>query len=1023
MFWFVLLANVAADDVGPPATVLEHELELTLEENRERQSQTWTIRIEDPEACAAGIIAPQGLDGATDKGALVIENVLAFPIDVAEGDVFSLTSTVTTVGGPFSGELLTAPNLPVVEATLKVVSKVETSLWADDKATVDCQEEKSRRFTTFAWHNLAETSQAQAAWTTFASWDEATADTNARVRAKLAQRADLGQQLGASLRGMSPADLLQRVRTDIDLVESQPVSWREARHAREVIRSRSGNATELALVVLSVLKSAKINASAANYRPSGAGGTVPVSIPAPALLTHPLLVVRDEGHTWWIDPAAPPADLEQTPSSMANATVWVPGTPPVELHNASVVHGTVAINTDARVEYDGSFGWTSEIVSEGTATETIRTLLAPLQRNRREEAIRRLIEVGRPNTDRIIFEASGLEDPSRPLRISITGFESEMLHKSDAGVTGPVPPTLGPALAAWLPPNLLIHETISIKVPQSLVILAIITPESGFETDALTFRQSRQEGSRVILTIESQRLNPPASLPREAAATKFLHEQAKIATTLVLMSSSTQRFSDTLSANPDISPIQAATIEASAWWLRGSPQRAKRVLKNSLHLGVGQLAQEMDHLPDDDPRPLALLESLTQLDENRLLIAQSYADHKMTREAWLLAAQLGKKGYKPQVQAEAILLAHRLQPPFPPDDHSDSEGAAMWEDPHQMLERAATAAPDNAEIIARQAAQHLLDGDGEAALEKLAIAREKPCPPRHTALINVIEAEALAQQNRPTSMVMANIERAVHLAPFDVEIMSRAARAMSTIGEPRRALTFALTAAQPGFLEAEQWAEVTHYALAAGDLHTAVFAAQRASDLEPDEQGYATVLTLVGNLAHNKAATQLGLKRTGHPNPPVWPPSLSELIALAPPEALLALLQHHDAEVIESPSLLALRAQLRVDAGLLEQAVLDGLTLANKHKRNDGLALAFSASVGNAYSPATEQNLHDAAEDDLTARAMRLEYQLLTGQNPAADVAALADDPRAKLVGELLGNRHYQASSTIKGFYPNKLLS
>ncbi len=119
-------------------------------------------------------------------------------------------------------------------------------------------------------------------------------------------------------------------------------------------------------------------------------------------------------------------------------------------------------------------------------------------------------------------------------------------------------------------------------------------------------------------------------------------------------------------------------------------------------------------------------------------------------------------------------------------------------------------------------------------------------------------------------------------------------------------------------------------------------------------------------------------------------------MALAP-EALLALLQRADREVVEAPHLLAMRGQMRIENGLLDEAARDGLVLATQHGKVEGWALAFAATAGRQYSTAMVKALDAAVVSDPTARMTRMEYRLVSGAgDPLQDARAMPDDPRAR---------------------------
>src|SRR5687768_2158287 len=113
-----------------PATVLEHRETVSVDSAR-RMSRTvsWTVRVDDPSGCAAGLIAPAGLDGASSRGATVLEGDLILPGDAAAGDTYTLTATTRGPQGGHSGVFATAPDLPVVSAVFEVRAAATLHVW------------------------------------------------------------------------------------------------------------------------------------------------------------------------------------------------------------------------------------------------------------------------------------------------------------------------------------------------------------------------------------------------------------------------------------------------------------------------------------------------------------------------------------------------------------------------------------------------------------------------------------------------------------------------------------------------------------------------------------------------------------------------------------------------------------------------------------------------------------------------------------------------------------------------------
>jgi hypothetical protein len=245
---------------------------------------------------------------------------------------------------------------------------------------------------------------------------------------------------------------------------------------------------------------------------------------------------------------------------------------------------------------------------------------------------------------------------------------------------------------------------------------------------------------------------------------------------------------------------------------------------------------------------------------------------------------------------------------------------------------------------------------------------------------------------------------ALKAGPNDPGVVWAAAEVSSAIGDHRLAAAYGLTAARLRPTDAAGWDALVPLALSAGDLPTAGFAARKASDLSPKDPGRAETLGLTAALLHDRDGWDTARSRQASVVPVItsFPPPLSLLMQLTPPEGLLALLQIHDDTVIDDQGLLAIRAQMRADAGLLNEAARDGVLLYHRHGSADGIALSWAATAGRMYSTTARTQLDQAAETSLIARSTRMEAALIMGDaDPTADARDMSDDPRANLIGRL----------------------
>src|SRR5690606_11773138 len=148
-------------------------------------------------------------------------------------------------------------------------------------------------------------------------------------------------------------------------------------------------------------------------------------------------------------------------------------------------------------------------------------------------------------------------------------------------------------------------------------------------------------------------------------------------------------------------------------------------------------------------------------------------------------------------------------------------------------------------------------------------------------------------------------------------------------------------------------------------------------DLAPHDPQLGEALRQVATWHQDQEAAALGAARVPGGGRPQWLSGLDALLTDAPPDALLAILQHHEDEVIANARWLATRAQLRLDAGLLDGAARDGVLLATRHDDPRGAGLAFAATAGRLWS-STGFDALDSAVHLPSVRAVRMEYALIT---------------------------------------------
>jgi hypothetical protein len=1014
MLW-ILAAGAYA---GPPATVVEHRIEVLVDAGQRLvETQTWTVRVDDPAALSAGVLAPPGLDGASDRGAVVLEDLLLVPADSPPGTVYTLSQRRTVHRGPHSGLFVTAPELPIEHAEIVVDAPVGTPLgvWADPSATPTWSSRGTRRVT-MAWDDIVPGDRGNAAWSTHPDWLTAGAGTVERVEGLLADRVALGRDIGASLEGLGVAGLAEKTFELVALEPGAPGGWDTARPAREVLESRTGTAAERGVVLLSLLEVAGFEATPAWFRPASEAGAFPITIPAPILLPRPLVVVRRPDGDIFVDPAADRAAIPELPASLVGATVWVPGEMPTRLPATGVADGAVAISTTLSIAVEGAATWNVTIQATGPAQEILRNLLHPLDEAGRTEAFGRLLRQARPELTRIQASVTGADKASRKLKITVSGHDPHVFTAAGYGLRGTVAPALAPALAGWLPPHLSIVETVAIEPPPSMQILGTTVAPSLYRPEALVTRSASRQGHDVVLTVEVERPYRKTTPGRDAAAAAFLATEAPKGIELLLFTEASGTAMKALRAESSMTPDERAVLEALVWWNNDSDKKAEKIVARAeAQLGTKPVLDELERMANRaDHRPwIALDEVVEQDDARRIEVVEAMEEIGARREAWERATILAES-LDPDVAVRALLAVRRLQG----STRDAGADAPAWVDPIDLVLRAEErareidAARPDPRVVYPLAELKLQVGDVAAAEALL----ESVPHGERAALADALLALAAAQGGVPVAEVGDRIDRAVAADPFDPQVVGIAAEAAARVGDVRQAQRLGLTAARLAHDDPERWTIAVPLSLVAGDLATAADAAHEASDLDPENTARASTWELLATLMLDRAAVDEARLRAGLTPVDKWPLTIDERIGLAPEAALLALLQYAEADVIADARLLAMRTQLRIDAGLLDDAARDGVLLATRHGDPEGHALAFAATAGRQYSTSAIAALDRAARTDATAQTTRMEYRLVAGTgDPLEDARRLGDDPRGAALTALVA-RPSTAAAVLEGW-------
>jgi hypothetical protein len=1009
-----LAAPAHAAPGAAPATVLDHTLDVQIDWGRRLSStQTWTVRIDDPAACAAGLFAPTGLSGAMDGDALVLEDLLIVPATAQKGDVYTLTQTTRLDGGFHSGIFSSAPDLPVEKAkvTISAKSNAQLTVWADPKGDPDWSDRGPTASIT--WVDVPADDPARVVWSIWPDWLKAGEEIERAVDAKMANKNQLGREIASDLKSTNLSELARRVFQQIALTPGATGTYDDARNAAAVVEEGAGTASERAIVLIALLRAAGYEAHPARFRPSGARGAFPITVPSPAMLDQPLVQAKDsKGRILWIDPSSDTVAVPELPSSLLGATVWVPGDLPTTLNNDAVVNGTVIINTTARIDTRGDVTWNASIDASGTGLEWIRKRLASLDEAGQRTALKRLATQARPDLDRFAITSSGVQDPYRDLKLTVSGFDEGVFERFGAGMRGEIAPVLGPAMAAWLPPKIRVQEFVDIAGPTNLLIVANSHPRPAYDADALLDRDARRNGPRLRLQVEAQRPYDETTSTRDAGAARFMAEQAPEGVELLLFPPTSGAVVKSL-ASEDLSDAERVALETLLWLGVDNERKAAKVLKKAIKtLAIDDIAPTLaSWLDEGDERPWILLADIVEEEDEaaRVAIMRAMSRYDFGRLAWFEGHALAQSA-EPDIATEGLLVQLKHQPLEQPDAEADPDGHARWTEPETLLAgieeqgRAAGGDVEDRGQLAIADWRLTYGGDAESALNNL-----PDETPRASALHLTQYAETF-----PNSFVIERAEALLAEAPSDPVVVGHLATAMSRIGRKDDALRYGLASARLAHDEVGRWMTASDLAMAAGRLSLALEAARRASDIDPTHGPAAEKLHAVATLALNAEAETIARERAGLERPKSWPLSIDELMGLAPPTGLLALLQFHEADVVASPVMLGIRAQLRTEAGLFDEAARDSINLSRLHDKPEGPALAFAATVGRVFGSGSDQLL-DQVDNDV-ARLTRMEYQLLTGDgDPRRDARALTGEPRAEDVLLTAGSPD-EAAAKVEGW-------
>lgn len=990
-------------DEAAAVIVDAHQTYLTVKGPQVRGTQSWTISVVDP-ARAGAVRAPAGLEGAKARGAEISGGRVVLPPGLPPGTSLTFEANIDERSAVFapSGAFRTAPGLPTSRAELVIKSvRGPLAVWADPGGAPTWSRGASPQ-AIVVWRDLPADAVGEAVWSTGTDWLAAGRRLDRLVEPLLTT--NLGRELGGDLSTATPAILAERVFAEIALDPAPTDGW-SGRAAPAVIASRRGSAAERGLVLISALRKAGFEARPGLYRPSALRGTVPTSLPAPSLLSRPVIAVTRDAGVEWIDPSATFVVPPTLPVDLTGAAAWVSGDLPRRIESTGTTEGAVPISGEIKLEAGGGQSFVLNLSASGTADEWLRTALVAMSDAERDERFRAIAATGRPELDRLTVTVTGEQDRSKPLRVTIRGHVGPRGEALSAGVLRhQVPALLAPGLAAWLPPQIAVHEEVAITPPPGARLFTVAHNTIPSDPGAVVTARTRREAERLVLVSDVERPHrhlAPAAANRAAAT---LERATRSGPHIYYIAAATPATARGLrSAN--LEAADRVSLEALLWWRQSKYAKARKLLDK--YLGPVTLA-ELDAALERHQAPYELRRALVDLprnDADKLASLPILLAAERRKDAWLRAVEISESR-DPNIQVESRLWMLQLQPETHPGGAEDPQGALLWREPAALvseaarIHKAANGGAVGPEILAAQARLAMKADDATTASSLLAKATAQSTEP---ALL-VAYAHASAAAGAPMDDVQALLDRAVAQAPSDGALLAEVADTFAATGHRVDALGRALGAARVSGGEAAVWSGVVERALDAGELATALFAARKASDLALSNTEYASVLTRVATLAGDPTQANLGWTRGGTPLEVSWPPAMQELTALVEPPHLLAVLRHHDAAVIQDPGLLSLRAQLELAAGSRPRAVRDGVLLTQRHGMARGRVVAFGAALGDTWGSGEQRVLDELVRLDPAARATRLELRALFGGSIGPDAKAMDDDPRAQLWAMALGN-------------------
>lgn len=851
------------------------------------------------------------------------------------------------------------------------------------------------------WWPKGENEPADLIWSSWADWVKAGGTLEAPILRGLPSTSELGT-LGRSLRRAEVSTLVDRLDTTLDVLDDpDDVAWESGREAADVLATGKGTATERGRILLAMLRAAGFTARPAWFTPDD-DPAVPRTLPAPHLLVYPAVAVRVGKEMLYLDPGTTGARPPAVPARMRGGRVLVAGrhlTVPID---TGAPRGEVRIDARLEVARSGQITTVAEILPIGAAEQVLRSRFSGLPAEQWPGVVEKWVTPRGGSLRGLVVDVKGL-DGLVPFQLTLRFQEPNKLQGTGTTLRGPVRDLLAPGLAAMLPPGIAIEERLLVVPPEGTMALTAIRPTHVPSAVVLLNRSLASQDNDLLLASDWRVLGvtPPG------AALEALPKDTEVL--LFPADASARRAAKRL----ELPDEDLRVIDAMLLWRLDEPAKARRML-DKLHpkLSVVELADLVaNYVSPGDRRPWEALIVLVDSDDERLAVIDNLVRTGDRRLAWRLATFMAKYSEEPLTRAKALVQFARFQGDEQPDGQADPEGFRAWRDPIKLLQKASSLAGDRQDLVRLELARAYLRANTPMeALDLLEEAMEAPTP-----LTKAVRAEFGAMTGVYGIDVLGLVDQALSEAPFDPDVREAAGRARALLGRRREGVADILLAAELAGNDTARWMTAAQFSADFGDLRAAVFAARRASDLQPNGLVQGVRLQLLAKLARNEDALALAVKRSG--GVALYaetPDDLESLIALAeeqnplseyeqelgiPHPWELALLRHHVGDVESSRALLLERAELHHERGMAEDAALDGSLLLDRHNAGEG-ARFLLGGVTSRFRHAHPFDLIRRHLGSDAVRSARIDLDLVLGNRPMA----AGDKERRRVVNLLRSN-------------------